>query len=229
MTTVTGTKEVPLRTKPQDQTAAVTPVRTRRSVFWLAGAVALILAGAVAGAFVYTSASNTVPVFAVSHEIARGDTINKSDLTTIDLAAGQQTQGIPIKDSSDVIGKIASVDLPTGAMVTRDALTNSLTVPSGKALVGLTLKPSQMPAQRLVAGDEVVIVPVAVEGAAGQATISAAKAVTGTVSSVSAPGPNSGSGATTTIDVYVSDPVAADVTSRAAGGQVAIYLAPVKG
>ena len=56
-------------------TAAVPPVRTRRSGIWLAAAIVLILLGAIGGALVYTKASHTEQVFDAASPIARGDTI----------------------------------------------------------------------------------------------------------------------------------------------------------
>lgn len=205
-------------------TAAVPPVRTRRSGIWLAAAIVLILLGAIGGAFVYTTASNTEQVFVAASTIARGDTIERDDLTTIALAAGQTTQAIPVARANDVIGKIATDNIAAGGMITESDLTTTLPVPSGQALVGLELKSSQLPAQALVGGDEIVIVPVATQSATGvPTTVDPSTTVQATVSQVRTSANTTG---TVVVDVYVDARSAANVTSLAAAGGVAIYLAP---
>ena len=214
------------RSRGQDASsqAVITPVRTRRSGIWLAAAIVLILIGAIGGAFLYTTASNTQQVFVSAHTIERGDTIERDDLTTIALAAGQTTAAIPVARADEVLGKIAANDIAAGGMITDSDLTTSLPVPSGQALVGLELKSSQLPAQTLVAGDEVVIVPVATQAATGGiTTVDPSTTVQGTVSQVRASTSTTG---TVIVDVYVEARSAANVASQAAAGAVAIYLAP---
>lgn len=205
-------------------TAAVPPVRTRRSGIWLAAAIVLVLLGAIGGAFVYTTASNTEQVFVSATTIARGDTIDRDDLTTIALAAGQTTQAINVAQADDVIGKIAAGDIAAGGMITQSDLTTSLPVPSGQALVGLELKSSQLPAQTLVGGDEIVIVPVVTQSATGvPTTVDPSTTVQATVSQVRTSTNTTG---TVVVDVYVDARSAANVASLAAAGGVAIYLSP---
>lgn len=200
-----------------DQPEPVRPVRARRSRYYLAGALALIIAGGVGSAFIYASASHTEQLLVVSHDLHRGEVIAATDLTSIGVAQTQVTRGIPVKDSAEVIGKVATVDLPSGSLVTGRSFAGSLNVPDGQALVGLWLKPSQLPAQPLIAGDHVMIVPVV---AADGRPAPTSTAETGVVSDTAG---DKASG-TTIVDVYVSQSIAADLTSRASAGAVAIYL-----
>jgi len=202
----------------------VTPVRAKRSWPVVAGSIALVVAGAVAGGMVYTSGSHTEKVFVVSQDVTRGSTIQKDDLTTIDIAQGQSTSGLSTSQASTIIGKTAAVDLPKGSLVTNSSITDQLAVPAGKALVGLALKPSQMPAQQLVAGDQIDIVPIA-DPNNPQATQQAASTVRAVVSDTT----KDEAGGVVIVDAYVPETSASDVTSRAAAGVVAIYLAPSKG
>jgi hypothetical protein len=181
--------------------------------------VTLIVAGGVGSAFIYTMASHTEQVLVVSHDLQRGEVIAATDLGSIGVGQGQANQGVSVKDSAEVVGKVAAVDLPKGSLITGRSFADSLAVPDGQALVGLSLKPSQLPAQPLVAGDQVVIVPVA---AAGVPLSAPADSVNGVVSDTADDTPSG----TTIVDVYVSQTVAADLTSRAAAGAVAIYLTP---
>ncbi|TAM67022.1 MAG: hypothetical protein EPN48_15305 [Microbacteriaceae bacterium] len=202
---------------PIDQPRTIRPVRVRRSRPYLAGALALVIAGGLGSAFIYATASHTEQVLVVRHDLQRGELITSADLGSIGVAAGQATQGVPAANAANLLGKVATVDLPKGSLITGRSFAGSLTVPAGQALVGLSLKPSQLPAQPLVAGDRVVIVPVAVNGSSVSASSSAES---GTVSEAVR---DTASG-TTIVDVYVSQTIAADLTSRASAGAVAIFL-----
>lgn len=209
------------RGKKKAAAASVTvaPVRTRRSGVWLAAAIAIILLGALGGAVLYANASNSTQVFVASSDIARGATIEKGDLTTISIANGQTTTAVPVADVDKLLGSIATVDIPAGGFITKTSVSPALEIPKGKALVGLTLKPSQMPAQQLRAGDNVVIVPIPAQGTAITDDV-VADTITATISQVR-PVPNT---ADTVVDVYVSSGSAAAVAAQAAAGTLAIYL-----
>ncbi|WP_308465225.1 SAF domain-containing protein [Rathayibacter soli] len=200
-----------------DRPQTIRPVRARRSRFYLAGALALIIAGGMGSAFIYATASHTEQVLVVRHDVERGEFITPTDLGSIGVAAGQTTQGVPAANAAEVLGKVATVDLPKGSLITGRSFAGSLTVPAGQALVGLSLKPSQLPAQPLVAGDRVVIVPVAVNGSSVSTSSGADSGVVSEAVRDTASG-------TTIVDVYVSQTIAADLTSRASVGAVAIFL-----
>jgi hypothetical protein len=200
-----------------DPPEPVRPVRARRSRAYLAGALALIVAGGLGSAFLYTSASHTEQVLVVSHDMQRGQVIAATDLTTIGVTQTATTQAIPATDSTGVVGKVATVDLPRGSLVTGRSYAASLGVPSGRAVGVRAWTPAERPAQPLVGGAGVVIVPVAAYGRPAPATTDT---VTGVVSDTAG---DKASG-TTIVDVYVSQTIAADLTSRAASGAVAIYL-----
>ena len=196
----------------------VAPVRARRSWVWVAGAAALILVGGLLNIFLFTSVGHPDEVFAVSRNIPRGTTLTSGDLTSLALASGQSSPAISTASASEVIGKVATVDLPKGSLVTPAAIAATEQVPAGRALVGLSLKPSQLPAEPLVAGNHVDIVPIATATAGG------ASVTTSTISGVVSDTTVNQQSGTTIVDVYVSQTVAADLTSRAAAGFVAIYL-----
>ncbi len=217
----TATAVTPARTSTS--AVSIAPVRIRRSRIWVAGAAALILAGGLLNVFLFTSVGHPTAVFVVTHNIPRGTTLTTGDLASLDLASGQSTPAISASSPAEVLGKVTTVDLPKGSLITPAAIAATQLIPTGRALVGLSLKPAQRPAQSLVAGDHVEIVPVT-------ATINGDVSVTtstipGTVSDIVV---DQQSG-TVVVDVYVSQTVAADLTSRAAAGAVAIYLAPTNG
>lgn len=207
------------RQRPVSDGPTITPVRTRRSGAWLAASIAVILLGALASVFVFTNLNNGTQVFVSSGEISRGSTITENDLTTITIAEGQSTTALPISDADKIVGTVAAVDIPAGALITKTSITDALPVPEGRALVGLTLTPAQLPAQTPRPGDTVILVPIPAQGAAVEKDV-AAETVNATVSQVrSVEGTQD-----KIVDVYVSNRSAATVTAQAAAGTIAIYL-----
>ena len=214
---------LPGRTRPSVDSRTVAPVRTRRSWVWIAGAAALILVGSLLNVFLFTSVGHPDDVFAVSHTIPRGTTLTAGDLTSIALVSGQSSPAISTSSPSEVIGKVTTVDLPKGSLITPASIAATQQIPTGRALVGLSLKSSQLPAEPLVAGNHIEIVPIATD-TAGEVSVDTTT-IPGVVSDISVDQQSD----TTIVDVYVSQTVAADLTSRAAAGGVAIYLTSTNG
>lgn len=211
---------------PSRPTATLIPgvrIRTKRSRLWVAAAVTAVLAGGLFNVVLFASAGHPNSVFVVARPIARGTTLTAQDLKTLALVAGQQTASLAADRPDFVIGKVATVDLPAGSLITTSSIATSLPVPDGKALVGLSLKPAQLPASPVVAGDHITIVPI-VDGVAGSVDHSAGSVPTDSVSAVVSDTSANAQTGTTIVDVYVEETVAADLTSRAASGAVAIYL-----
>jgi hypothetical protein len=201
----------------------ITPVRTRRSWIWIAGSAALILGGSLVNVVLFTSSVHPHDVFIVTHNIPRGSTLAAQDLTTLSLAGDQASVGIASTAPADVIGKVATVDLPKGSLITPASLAATQQVPTGQALVGISLKPAQLPAQPLTAGDHVEIVPIAATNTPSLPV------TTSTISGIVSDTADNQQSGTTIVDVYVSETVAADLTSRAAAGTVALYLTAAGG
>jgi hypothetical protein len=223
MATTTATPSGVRPARPATDAGDVSPVRTKRSRIWVAGATALILVGGLLSVFLYTSLGHPDEVFAVARSIPRGATITADDLTSLALASGQRSPAISTSSPSEVIGKVTTVDLPKGSLVTPAAIAATQQIPAGRALVGLSLKPSQLPAEPLVAGNRVEIVPIASDTTADTSVTTST--ISGVVSDISIDQQSD----TTIVDVYVSETVAADLTSRAAAGTVAIYLTSTNG
>ncbi|WP_336629979.1 MULTISPECIES: SAF domain-containing protein [unclassified Microbacterium] len=199
----------------------VKPVRTRAPASRGVIAAAFIVLGMVVSYFIFVNASNATQVWVAKSAIVRGHTIVQDDLTTLSIAAGQDSTAIPQAKADQILGKVATTDLPAGALVTMSSISDHLQVPNGKALVGMTLGPAKLPAQTLHAGDNVVLVPVPAQGAA-PVDVTAVETVPAVVSQIR-PVPNTND---VVVDVYVSPQVAPNVASRGAAGSLTLYLAP---
>lgn len=189
---------------------------------WLAAGVLLILMGALAGWFIYNSASKSTQVFVLSTAVDRGDVITDKDLTTLAIASGQNTEAISTSKLDEIVGKVATSDMPAGALVTKSSLADVLPGNPDQSTVGLLLSPQQMPVEQLAAGDSVFLVPVAPQTVTGE--VKPIEPIPATVSLVK-PVREDGK---TRVDVFVTPQVAAVVANNAANDTIALYLAPAK-
>jgi hypothetical protein len=201
---------------------AVAPVRSRRPWVFGAGAVAAIIAGGLIGVFVYTSSQSTDQVFVTATDIDRGATLTAQDLTTISVTPNQQLNAFTRAQAEDLIGQTAAVELPKGSLITEQSVSPSLVVPEGQAMVGIALKPSQLPSAPLRAGDRIVITSIAQQGGAEPTSADDVEAI---IANATEKDQTSG---LIIVNALVPQSAASDVASRAAAGMVTIYLKPVK-
>lgn len=130
----------------------------------LAASALFIVGSALAGGYLFTVARGTDEVLAVREPVARGHTVERSNLLVRNVA------GVPdvIRSSAidSVVGKVALTDLVAGQVLTGGSLTGSPMPGAGKASVGLSLPPSRVPTSGLDAGDiiDLVAVPAASSG-----------------------------------------------------------------
>lgn len=222
--TATARRRVPSRDlQPGMSSVAglVDPVRPHRSWRYTAGAIAAIFAGGLLSVSIYTASQHSESVFVVASTIERGTTFAAADLTTLTVTPGQRIDGYTTTEAPQIIGKVAAVTLLKGSLITRSTVVTQLPVPSGKAVVGIAVKPSQMPAIGLTAGDRVVVTPVASQNATIEQPGNRPVDVDATVVAPPTTDPSTG---LVTVDVTVSTAEASDVAGRAAAGQVAVYL-----
>ncbi|KTR75068.1 hypothetical protein NS234_16905 [Microbacterium oxydans] len=184
----------------------------------MAAGVALVIVGALGSWWYASSARVTTTVFVTSGGITRGETIESQDLTTLELDGRQNTDAYTVEQSTDVIGKIATVDLPAGSLITPRVLGSTLAIEDGQSLVGFTLTGAQMPSYPLAAGDQVRIVDTPV--AQGDPPADTPQTFPATVFSVVRDADNQ----QWVVNVIVPRAQAADLAARAATGRVALVL-----
>ncbi len=207
-------------TASKDASSAVKPVRTRRSGIWGFAALALLLLGALGGIFMFQAASNATQVFVAAGDITRGQTIEKDDLTTISIAAGQNTTAISATKADDILGTIAAVDIRQVASSPR--LPPRPASPSPTARRSSDSRCSQVGSPPSSSPPETTSssFPVPAQGVA-DVEVTADQTIPAVVSQVR-PIPNSND---VVVDVYVATQAAPGVTSKGAAGSIALYLA----
>ena len=130
------------------------PTRQRRHGWTALGAVLVIGIGAAFG-YLYSSAGSKEPVVVVTAPVAVGEVIDRSDLSTVDVA-GDLT-AIAGANLNSVVGERAAVALLPGTLLQRSMVTDADPIPTGMVQVGVAVKGGQLPADGLVPGDRVQV------------------------------------------------------------------------
>lgn len=130
----------------------------RRNPRWIAlGVIAICIGGLLAYA-VYSRVSTETRVLAVASTVYRGEVVETSDLTTVVLHGEPPGPTVRAADEAGVVGKRAVFDLPAGALVAADSLTDATVPEAGRSVVGLRLATGRAPATLLVPSAPVRIV-----------------------------------------------------------------------
>jgi hypothetical protein len=214
-------------TRPPLATGAPAPYRIggarRRRPAVLALAVALIAAGGLGGAALYTATGKRVAVIALARNVPAGQAITGADLTEAHIPLDPALQ--PLSVNSHVVGLRATADLKAGTLLTSSDLTSAPLVQSGQQVVGIATKHTQLPAAKLQPGARVVLVATpsaAGSGSSGSASAGAGlSALTATVVDI---GPADSDG-TVVVDLAVPSAQGAAVADLAASGKFALLLA----
>jgi hypothetical protein len=146
---------------PQAQRRRVRPGEVILGVF-------LVVVFALAGVVWSISGTTRRQVLALRHDVGRGVVVRAEDLRVIELATDAQLATVAVNDSTRVVGRSASTDLPAGTVVTPELFVSTAQIPAGQAVVGLRLEPGELPSSTLRPGD---VVDVILTGKAGDATV----------------------------------------------------------
>ncbi|MEV7599664.1 SAF domain-containing protein [Kitasatospora sp. NPDC089797] len=130
----------------------------RRRPAVLAMAVALIAAGGLGGAALYNSTGQRVAVLALARDVPWGQVITDDDLVVARIAGDPALRPVSAQDRARAVGLRAATDLKHGAMLTAADLAQGLSVQPGQIVVGVSAKRTQLPASRLQAGVQIVVV-----------------------------------------------------------------------
>lgn len=124
----------------------------------IALSIALIAVGGLSGAVLYTTSGQRTAVLVVTRDIPVGTKIAKADLGEASVALDPAVQSVKASQASGLVGQRAAVDLRAGSLLTPTQVTDKSLVGPGEQLVGVSLKPSQIPATRLAPGQKVLVV-----------------------------------------------------------------------
>jgi hypothetical protein len=196
--------------------------------------VVVVVTCAALFALIYVHSSRLVAVVGVAREVPQGQTVEVGDLRQVDISLASGVDVVPVADASAVIGKVASVSLLAGTLITPSDVGGSQVLSSGQAVVGIDVKPGMMPEAGVEPGETVLVVLTTPTGTAiGTSSSSSGSSVsddqpttpdviaTATVMGVDNSPDDSGSGdAVVSVDVPIADaPLVAD---SSAAGQAAL-------
>jgi len=178
----------------------------------------LVIIGGLTSWYLIQGVSDTETVLVTDTAVARGEEITAEDLTTIEVAGGQDLDAFTASQSQSVVGQIALVDIPAGSIVTSGNVGEAIAIENGESIVGVALNTSQLPSYPLAAGDVVRIVETPVSQGEPPATTPATfEAVVFTTRFDEAT-------SQTIVDLIVPESRAADIAARAATGRIALIV-----
>lgn len=171
---------------PEPLNGARTPARPpkiRRRPLLLVGTIAAVLVGGLGTAWVFMTSAASTEVVAIRAAVQRGEVIDREDLVVMKVGLDPSLDVVPASQIDQVAGQRAATDLAAGGLLARSSVTDQVVPRAGEAMVGVTLAPSMLPGEPLLAGDrvlivetpglqgEVVIAPVVLEATVSQVTV----------------------------------------------------------
>jgi hypothetical protein len=124
----------------------------------LALAVACIAVSAVGNWWYWTENGQRQPIIEVAHDVPAGSVIKDSDLREASVAIDPSMQVIGIQQRDEVVGMRAVSTLQSGSLLHPKEVTSKTLVKADEQLVGIALKPGQLPDSTLRPGDQVQVV-----------------------------------------------------------------------
>jgi hypothetical protein len=200
--------------------------RRERKPAMAALAVLLIVGGALISAYLVMASGQRVPVVGVAQPVAAGQQIPASALQEVEVSASGGLDYIPWADRGKVTQTFATVTLVKGALLTNGMISSDSSVAKGTVVVGLALKPGQLPAGGLQAGDRVALYAVASQNGSGGTQTGTLLAAAATVYDVEQPGANDVQSDQVSVSVSVPAGEAPAVTQASSSGAVAVALLP---
>jgi len=140
------------------------PTRQRKPAY-IALLVALVVGLAALGAYWYSRAGQKTAVVKVVRDVPAGHVIERSDLSTANVAGEVTAIGANHIDS--VVGQTASVELLPNTLLQRSMVTSVQGLSPDQAKVGVEVKPGQIPADGLPDGASVEVLQLPGKDAAG--------------------------------------------------------------
>ncbi|MGF7235111.1 MAG: SAF domain-containing protein [Frankia sp.] len=188
----------------------------------------------------FGQAGHRKAVLAVARPVAAGTTITDADMRVVRVSA-QGLSLLPASERAAVVGRIAAVDLAPGTTLSASEVTGTAIPGAGQALVGVLLKPGQLPGRPLVPGDRVQLVTNASsagsttaassssDGSSSDGGAGSAAGTTRTAAVVDVTPVAAAADGSRVIDLQVSAADAPTVEADAAAGRLGVVLLPRAG
>src|SRR5579884_3616219 len=143
---------------PGSSTLRLAPARSRRRPRLLAGSLVLLTACTALFVSAYLRAGHEVEVLAVARAVPQGADVTAEDLMVVRISPSGGLDPVPASSEASVIGHPVSVPLVPGTLLTESELTSAPGIAPDEAIVGVALKPGQMPAGGVSPGERVDVI-----------------------------------------------------------------------
>ncbi len=193
----------------------------RRQGRWVVIGVLLIAGSALAGAVWARAVNQREPVLAAAKLVPAGQVLGDDDLKVVRVAGDSGMRFLAADRRDTVVGETAAVDLVPDTLLTRRHVGDNAGLSPGKAVVGVALKPGQMPAAKVAPGNQVEVVDTGAAAgamAASRPTVLAAARVVGVEEA------ESDAGQTLVVSVLVERREAPAVAAAGASGRASLVL-----
>lgn len=205
---------------PSYQPLRVATDAARRPGVALAALVVIGVCAALAGTLL-VRADRRITVLALAQPVAAGHQIRDGDLRVVRVGASDVTL-VPARDRHRVVGATAATDLVAGMLLTPAALTEPFIPGPGEAVVGVALRPGQLPAGGLQPSDRVQVVSTGPTGDTNGTPGAVVLAAAARVFDVRVDDSNE----LVTISVVVPQQAAANVARATSAGEASLVLLP---
>ena len=132
----------------------------RRSPLSMVAGVVLVIAGSLVSAGIYSQLSYTQEVIAVVSPVARGQQIQRSDLTVVHVGRDPILTPIDGSQLNAIVGKYAAADLVAGSFLVQEAVGDQPCPGRGEAAIGVALMAGEYPDEQLLPGDQILLVAI---------------------------------------------------------------------
>jgi len=220
-----------LQPTPTGPVAAPPGPRERRVRFGhLALAIALVVVGALGTATLVTLVSARGEYLALARDVAYGAELTRDDLVIVRISNPPGLDPWPASEIGRAVGNFATMPLAAGTLLTGAHVTNQRFPAAGEVRLGITLPSDRLPAQRVRAGNLVLLVDTGNPASPSDQAAPPPRTWQGTVLEVADDRSSSllsgGRSDETTIDVIVSSQDAPTIATLAANNQLAVAVLP---
>ncbi|MBI2709107.1 MAG: flagella basal body P-ring formation protein FlgA [Actinobacteria bacterium] len=182
--------------------------------------VVLVVGAGLVGAMLVSSAGQRSPVLVAARDIPAGSRVDAADVRVAELGVPPGVAVVAASARSRVVGRVAAVAIPRGAVLSGAQVSSSSPVARGEAVVGVVVPPGVEPTADLRVGDWVSVIRVA--GSAGSDAPVPAGLATARVYGVRRQAVDQGGGLA--VSLLVAAPRAASVADAAASERVRLVL-----
>jgi hypothetical protein len=155
----------------------------KRNPIWLAGGLLLVLACALGGALLFSSADERVAVLVAADTLAPGVPVDRSSFVVAQVAADSNVAIIEPDMVDSLVGRLPAGPIPQGTVISEGLLVDAMPLEADEMIIGVALDPGEAPSDSIEVGVpvELIVVSSADPAAQGQGSSTAQAAGSGVV------------------------------------------------